>query len=232
MNRKHVVRFLAAPAFAAGLLAFAAPARAQGTGPLSFEELALFIEWNSVDGDTEIRLTLDSDVGLKGLKVLGPDGRKVVGLTAKGNPNIGQRKVELESPEPVSGAVFAAFPEGVYRFHGRSIVGEKLFGEVTLSHALLAPVTINTPASGATNVPINGITADWTPTPGVTRYIVEVEEEDDEDNSLVVDLPANITSFTLPDSWLLPDTVYQIAVGAVGPTGNVTIYEHFFTTEP
>jgi hypothetical protein len=235
VKRNISVRFLAAPALVAGGLAVLPPAHArppQGSGTLPFEELSLFIEWNSVDGDTELMLKMDADVGLKSLKVVGPNGKKVVGLTARGNPNIGQRKVELESPEPTPGAVFAAFPEGPYQFHGRSVDDEKLFGEVTLSHALLDPVTITSPASGATNVPINGVTADWTPTPGVTRYIVEVEEEDDETNSLVVDLPGTRTSFTLPDGWLLPDTTYQLAVGAVGPTGNVTVYEHFFTTEP
>ena len=197
---------------------------------IPFDELSLFVEANVVDSDAEVVLTLDADVGLKSLKVVGPDGKKVVGLATRGNPNLGQRKVAMESPEPTSAAVFAAFPEGVYQFRGVSVDGEKLFGEVTLSHALLDASTITSPADGATDVPLTGVTVTWTPSPGVTRYIVEVEEEDIETNSLVVDVPGTSTSFAIPDGWLLAGTTYQVGVGAVGPTGNVTVYEHVFTT--
>ncbi len=233
MNRKIAVGFLAAPALGAGLLAVLAPALAsqsRGSVTLPFDELSLFVESNAVDGDAEVILKLDADAALRSLKVVGPDGKKVVGLATRGNRNLGHRQVEMESKEPASAAAFAAFPEGVYQFRGVSVDGERFFGEVTFSHALLAPVTVTSPASGATDVPLTGLTASWTPTPGVTRYIVEVEEEDVETNSLVVDVPGTSTSFAIPDGWLLPGTTYQIAVGAVGPTGNVTVYEHLFTT--
>lgn len=233
MNRKTVLRSLAAPALVAGALAALAPALApqsRGTVTLPFDELSLIIESNVVDGDAEMVLTLDADVGLKSLKVIGPNGKRVARLATRGNPNLGQRKVAMESPEPTPAALFAAFPEGVYLFHGVSVDGERLYGEATLSHALLDASTITAPASGAPDVPLTGVIVTWTPTPGVTRYIVEVEEEDDETNSLVVDVPGASTSFALPDGWLLAGTTYQVGVGAVGPTGNVTVYEHFFTT--
>ncbi|MCI0586197.1 MAG: fibronectin type III domain-containing protein [Planctomycetes bacterium] len=233
MNRKIAVRFLAAPAICAGLLAVLAPGLAPqwgGSATLPFDELSLFVESNVVDNDADVILRLDSGVGLKSLKVVGPDGKKVMGLATSGNPIVGHRRVEMESTEPASTAVLAAFPEGRYRFHGVSVGGERLFGEATLSHALLAAPTVTSPASGATDVPLTGVTASWTPTPGVTRYIVEVEEEDVETSSLVVSVPGTSTSFAIPDGWLLPGTTYQIGVGAVGPNGNVTVYEHLFTT--
>jgi hypothetical protein len=234
VNRETALRFFGAPALVAGALAVLAPAlppQSGGSATVPFDELALRIESNAVDNEAEIVLKLDADVSLKSLKVIGPNGKKVVGFATRGSPNLGQRKVAMETPGPELAALFAAFPEGVYQFRGVSVDGEKLFGETTLSHTLLPAATVTSPASGATGVPLTGVTVTWTPSPGVTRYIVEVEEDDVETNSLVVDVPGSSTSFSIPDGWLLPDTTYQIGVGAVGPTGNVTFYDHLFTTE-
>ncbi|MGH7150807.1 MAG: hypothetical protein ACREIU_08920, partial [Planctomycetota bacterium] len=62
MNRKPAVRFLAAPALVAGLLAVLAPAHARqsrGASTLPFDELSLILESNAVDDDAEIVLSLD-----------------------------------------------------------------------------------------------------------------------------------------------------------------------------
>lgn len=51
------------------------------------------------------------------------------------------------------------------------------------------------------------------------------------ENALLVEVPAPMTSFEVPASWLEPGVKHQVVVGVRTPSGNITNVESaFFTT--
>ena len=69
----------------------------------------------------------------------------------------------------------------------------------------------------------------WAAVPEATSYIVEVKNEETEE-ALLVEVPAELTFFHVPASWLEPDTEHQVAVGVVTESGNLTNVESAFFT--
>lgn len=212
-------------------LALVLPALLACVGPLQageFETAAIHLERNVVDDDAEaVLLVKTEDGGLASLLVIAPDGRRVARFESRNPRNLGARELLLESPEPRLGPVLRAYPEGTYRFVGRTFGGDELTGEAELSHLFADPPTVISPAGGAT-VPASGLVLQWEPVAGAAGYFLELEQEDLE-IALVVDLPASATSFSPPAGWLLPGSEYVLGLGAIGETGNRTFIETTFT---
>ena len=60
-------------------------------------------------------------------------------------------------------------------------------------------------------------------------YIIDIEQ-DELDVSITAKLPGSVTSFPVPDGFLVPGTQYELAIGAVTYEGNRSFVETVFTT--
>ncbi len=55
-------------------------------------------------------------------------------------------------------------------------------------------------------------------------------EQEDSGFEISVNLPANVTKFSVPDGLLLPAAEYKLAIGTVSEDGNSSFVETDFTT--
>ncbi len=211
----------------------ASPVQAQANddeGEPEFELVTLRLEFNATDNDAEVVTIVDAEVGLRELKVIAPNGKTVVTMTSKTTPKLGLAKVLVETPEPSLDEIKAVYPAGVYQFRGKAADGsDKVIGDVTFSHTLLPAPVISIPSNEATGVPVTGQIITWAPVAGASGYFLELENADTE-AALKVDLPAGATSFAIPNGLLLPNTEYELGIGAIGATGNRVFTEISFTT--
>ncbi len=196
---------------------------------LSFESLAMKLEANETDGDAEVNIEFKSDYPLQYFDVIAPSGRVIMRIRSHDKEKLGIQKGFIETPEPSPEEVLAAYPEGVYKFKGRTVDNEPIRGEATLSHERPAAPRITSPASAAEGVPLSGLGGTWNPVEGAAAYALELEHVETE-LALKVDVPATRTSFTFPPGWVLAGSEYQFGVAAIGENGNVTVTEIRFTT--
>jgi hypothetical protein len=222
--------FLAAPILALAST-LAAPAYAAPKECDEFEELQLTLERNATDGDTEVVLFAQGqDDGLKKLLIRGPNGRRIASIEADSR-GIGIREFLLESAEPAElELVLASFPEGEYRFFGRSVEKDCLLGTATLSHEIAPETTLLTPAADSTVDP-GDVVLSWTAVPSAVAYVVGLNDEDTGAESLFTVFPP-VTSLEIPSAAIEPGSEYQFEVGVRTANGNLTFVEHnFFTAE-
>ena len=139
----------------------------------------VFIEYNSSDEDQGLQFFWDSD-GFTRMMVFNESGKVLDIKTNKGVKDQGLTEIAIESVEPdVSEQTleefFERFPEGTYKFWGRSIDNGWLYGEAELTHNLLRPAILN-----FDDFPL----IQWTEPEGTVRVEVVVEavimEGDDE----------------------------------------------------
>jgi hypothetical protein len=186
-------------------------------------------EQNATDGDVEVVFKAKGGrEGLAKLTVVSPDGRTVIDFRAPDASTLGIRQLDFESPEPKdTAALKAAYPEGEYRFSAASVSGVQLVGAATLSHALPPVAGFVHPAEEAENVPVP-LEIRWTTPPGLSAVILEVEN-DDLDAHFEVRLPGDASAFRLPEGLLAPGTEYELAIGTVSKSGNISFVETSFT---
>lgn len=194
-----------------------------------FTDISIILEQNATDGDSEVvAFAKGQDIGLDKFSVRAPDGRKIAKFNGD-KRGIGMREFLLESAEPPElDKVLASFPEGEYTFKGRTVEGGCLSGTAYLSH-ILAPETIILSPAAEEVINRNSVSVSWMPIGNATAYVVELKNEETED-ALVVNVPATVTTFDAPASWLVADTEYQVAVTAITATGNRTSVENTFFT--
>lgn len=211
---------LAIAALASGLSLISSAAVAEKRKvPGEFEELAIILEVNETDGDAEIVLRLKADEGIQRLTVDDPSSRKILNVAARDREQIGIAQLRVESAEPNIDNVIAAYPEGEYRVHARTVSGKTLLGVVSLSHQLLpAPAFKVDPASAVVS---------WPEVPGAAGYIVEVEQ-DDLGVNLTTTLTPNFVSFAIPPGFLTPGVEYQVGVATISENGNIAVAESSF----
>ena len=199
--------------------------------PGSFAIATVHFEQNATDGDYEAVFEIKGGAdGLTGLTVVGPDGRTVISLEAPDATTLGLRQFRLESPEPKDAASLkAAYPEGAYTFAGWTAAGDTLGGESTLSHRLPAPAAFVQPKAGATGVPVTGLEITWTPVKDAAAYIVKIEQDELGEN-IAARIPASAARFAVPDGFLRPVREYQLGIGTVSSTRNISFVEMTFTT--
>jgi hypothetical protein len=226
-----------APAFAALALILAslclASARSDDrlSAPQPIPEVSIRFEQNATDGDVEVVFELiGPDEGLTRLTVVAPDGRTVVDFTAPDARKYGIREFVFESPEPTDvEGLKAAYPAGEYAFAGTTADGVKFSSRSILSHKLPPTVSFLHPANRDTDVAITNLEIRWTPIENLSGYVLELEQPK-LDMKLIVHLPASKASFAVPNGLLVPGTKYQLGIGAVSASGNVSFVETSFTT--
>jgi hypothetical protein len=196
-----------------------------------FEKVAVYLEQTAEDEDSELTFdALSATDGLAALKVVAPGGRTVIDFKA-GDSELGMRHLTLESPEPKNsdGRLQADFPAGVYQFTGTSSAGATLQGEATLSHRFPGITHIVRPRADERNVPVTGLQVRWNAVKDAAGFILVIEHEKT-GHEFRVDLPGNVTAFTVSDGFLISGLEYKLAVGAVAKDGNRSFTEMAFTT--
>jgi Fibronectin type III domain len=139
----------------------------------------------------------------------------------------------LSRPTSWRAKLLALFPEGEYRFQGRTVEGDKLLGTATLTHAIPDGPVILTPEEGVLVDP-NDAVISWDPVTEpagieIAGYRVIVERGD-RGRNLSLELPPETTSVLVPPDFLEPGTDYLFQVFAIEAGGNQTISEGVFDT--
>jgi hypothetical protein len=222
------------PLLLAGALAIVAlAATAADAKPIRLADATMIVEVNGTDRDAGLQVFLDGEPWTR-MAVFAPDGRKVLAVDARGRLNrFGLTELFSESHEPEFSELPLAkfkrrFPAGIYRFSGRTTGGRRLVGRARLSHAIPRGPRITSPQAGAA-VPEQNLVARWEAVPQrkgvhVVGYRVIVER-DDPLRVFSADLPASVTSVTVPAEFLEPGTPYKIEIQAIDRSGNQTISE-------
>jgi hypothetical protein len=195
---------------------------------IEFDEVDIYLEQNFTDGDTEVVLVAKTEeFGLKKLWVFSPLGELIYNFKSPDNgSNLGGREVLVESPEPDDlDLVLKAYPQGDYTFIGRDFADQWTYGVATLVHDIPPPATITFPPdSGAVSRFEFDIT--WESAVPAGEFLIELENQDT-DEELNVQVPADRNSFRAPEEWLVPDTEYQVSVSVINEHGNLTVVEQY-----
>ena len=226
---------------------------------IPFSDVSVILETNATDCDTGLQLFFDGDAW-KRVRVEDPSGRRILdvralgplrrfGLTEQFNETNepvmeelveGFPELECDEPEFTLEELFELFPEGIYEFEGKTVEGDEIEGEATLSHVIPAPPEIVAPEEGsvlnADNVIIRWERVDEPILPGlgdveIVGFQVIVEREDPA--PLVVftaDLSADTTAVRVPPQFLQPGASYKFEVLQIDVSGNQTIAETVFET--
>ena len=200
--------------------------------PASFAVASVHFEQNATDGDMEVVFQVKGTKdGLAELNVVSPDRRTVVAFKSPDASTLGIRQFRFESPEPTDiKSLRAAYPEGVYRFYGKTVSGTLLAGKSKLSHRLPAATKVVKPAPKATHVPVKGLEVSWSAVTGVAWYVVAIERSDSNAN-FTATVPASATSLAVPDGLLSSGQEYSVSIGTVARDGNISFVEATFTTD-
>jgi Fibronectin type III domain len=199
-------------------------------------EATLIIEVNSTDGDAGLQVFLDADPWSR-MAVTDPNGRTILDVDARGRlDRFGLTELFSETNEPGFSELplrkfKRRFPAGTYRFSGRAVDGKRLVGRARLSHDTPNGPRITAPAADAT-VPDGNLVTSWTrgrqpAGVDITGYRVIVEREDPL-RVFNADLPASVTSVTIPAEFLEPDTEYKLEIQVIERSGNQSISEQSF----
>jgi hypothetical protein len=201
------------------------------------------IEINGTEGDAGVQFFLDGE-GWKSCTVSGPDGQRLVTVTATGSARMnGLTELFIESAEPSFEEqplpdLLRLFPQGNYAFDCVTTDDKTLKRSASLTHKLPAtpegvgfdpgpgkivwqevkgPFELDGEVFGDSNVVI-------------VAYEVIVERLGD-GLKFSITLPAPATSVTVPVEFIKPNTKYKVEVLAIERGGNQTIAETQFTTQ-
>ena len=226
MNTVH--RYNGWIAAAAALSAIAFPVAGSLAEDGRFQKVSVYLERNVQDHDAEIRFEATSaEVGLAALKVSAPGDRTVIDVRTP-DSKLGIRSLAVESPEPADeGVVRADFPEGTYRFEGKTTKGANLRGEARLSHVFPKPAAFEYPRSGQRDVPATALTLRWSVPEGIESCVVVIEQTGSPYEIRAL-LPGSTREFTIPNGFLRPGRAYTFSVGTVAKDGNRSFIEASF----
>jgi hypothetical protein len=199
--------------------------------PLRFDRHDVFIEYNASAGDAGLQLSLDAE-DWKHFRLLDTKRDPMVDLTARGRLRpFGLTELFFEASEPSFDELpFSEFqkrfPEGRYRFRGRSVDGRALLSSDRLTHVIPGPPNVTYPTRGALVDP-DGFTVRWdrVTTPAgvkIVSYQVIIEQGGRE---FSVYLPRSARRVRIPGQFLKPDKRMLGEVLAREASGNQTITE-------
>jgi hypothetical protein len=239
MNRRVTAASLVSLVSLSGIVA-----AASGTGPagaasrtVRLADATMIVEVNSTDRDAGLQVFLDGEPW-RSMTVSAPGGQRVLAVNTKGDlKGYGLTELFSESSEPSFNEFplkkfKTLFPEGRYTFSGTTIEGKRLVGSARLSHDFPDGPQITSPAEGST-VPSGSFVARWNPAPesagiNIVGYRAIVEREDPL-RVFSVELPASVTSVTVPAEYVESGTKYKLEVQAIEASGNQTISEIEFS---
>lgn len=218
------------------------------TTPLDVAEL--FLELNDTDGDLGIHGSIDGGPWTS-VQIEGPGDRDLLDIVSQGRQRTqGMVQLSFESAEPsfdelAPADFFRRFPEGRYEIEGVAQDGSTLRSTVMLSHVLAAPPS-NIEVSGMDasedcelNVPLvsTPVIISWD---RVTRSHPEIGRRgritvdhyelfvENEDVSLNVELPPDVTEFEVPEGVTDLGGQFKFEIIVRTTTGNNTAVESCF----
>lgn len=206
-----------------------------------FSDARIIIEINATDGDAGIQMFVDGE-DWERLRVFDPDGRRVLDIKAKESLGVqGLTELFFESAEPSFDEqpldeFLGLFPEGYYRFRGKTTEGRPLYGKAMLTHDLPGAPVLVAPIDGDDSVDPDNTVVVWQPVadpPGssIIGYEVIVLREDPSVLVFSADVGPETHSVTVPPEFMLPETEYKYEVLAIEESGNQTLSEAEFETE-
>lgn len=204
---------------------------------LELEISRIYWEYNSSANDLGVHVSLDGEDWRK-LKIINPAGRTIFEVEGRGPYRmLGLTELFFEGAEPNLDDfplenLLARFPEGMYRFTGRTVDGDVIAGTGQFTHAIPAgPTNVVAALNG------NSLVISWNPVTGppdgfpdlpitIVGYQVIV-------GSFQVTIPATTTPLqvTVPPEFVasLPGGENLFEVLAIEAGGNQTITEGSFT---
>jgi len=200
---------------------------------LQLEESRIYIEYNATDEDLGFHIFLDGE-DWNELTIADPRGRVIFEVRGRGGfGRYGMTELFFEGAEPSLEEVrlrdlLAQFPEGKYRFAGRTVDGSPLKGEGRLTHAIPAGPEVSTNVNGDTVVIL------WEPVTeppdGFPDRDIEIAGYQVIVGSFQVTLPASATQVTLPHEFVqsLEPGEHEFEVLAIEDGGNQTITSDSF----
>ena len=223
------------------------PGGAPAAGVEEFDVAELFFELNATDGDLGLHFDLDGD-GWERAVLVSPFERKLMEVAVTGNLGqaIGLTELSSESAEPAFDGelgpedFLALFPEGQYRFFGRTVEGDLLAAAAELTHVLPGEVELLSPVEDAEVDPEEDLLVQWVPLddPAPPESVIEFYEvvcEKDEDDELLrvfsVHMLPGDTSVRVPAEFLEAGKEYKVEIIAEESSGNRTAIEVPFETE-
>ena len=215
----------------AGIVLLSVPAfhAAVANEVLPFEHATMRVVYSVSDDDAEILIRATGIDPIGRVHIIGPGGTVRLKVKFRDGDRLGQADVHFDTPEPSLEDLMQAYPEGEYRFRGRTAAGEKLAGVAELSYALLPAPTILSPLDGETSVPTKDLEVRWSVPVAPERVLLQVEDEEKK-VALSIDLPGDAQRFTLPNDWLQPGVIYTLDIKLVAENGNQTVRDVRFTT--
>lgn len=211
---------------------------------IPFSDAAIFFELNATDNDLGVQFFLDGEAWKK-VKIVSPGGCRIIEVNVKGfAKEIGLTELFSESAEPSLDELpreefLALFPQGVYEFFGRTVEGECLVGEATLTHDIPAAPAIVAPEDDEAVDPGEPVIIEWELAPNpdppesvIVAYQVIVEKDEEAERLRVfsVDVSNEATSVTVPPEFFESGKAYKVEVLAIETSGNKTITELSFET--
>ena len=191
-----------------------------------FSVAKILLEQNFTDGDVEVVIfAKGGDIGLKQFCLVSPKGKVIYKFQAPDNgASVGGRELVIESSEPAGTiTVLNAYPEGRYSFVAKTFNGDYLFSQSDLDHHIPAPVSIRYPLKES-EISRNDFDIAWVSEVSASKFLVELRHEETKEK-LSVEVSARQNSFRVPEEWLVPGVEYQLGVGVVSQSGNITFVE-------
>ena len=232
------------PAAMLGILLAALPVTAEPKPKetIPFTDARIRIEVNSTDGDSGLHVNLDAE-GWKFVNIFSPTGKLI--FTVEGGGSVGKTgltEVFFESAEPGFADLPLAkflerFPEGNYRFTGKTITGKNLASVAKLTHAIPAGPVLVSPAENSVQ-DVDNTVVRWEPVADpqgsrITRYeVLVVEVGLVPVRVLSAVLLGSKSSMIVPPTFLKRNASYKCEVLAIERGGNQTLSENAFRTAP
>jgi hypothetical protein len=206
---------------------------------IPFAKAKIIFEFNSSGPDLGIQVSLDGEPW-KEITIVDPQGTTMLEIEAEGRlKNFGLTELFAESNEPNFEDVrpediLARFPEGVYRFFGTTVEGDRLVGTARLTHAIP-----DGPSDVSAQMVNRSLVISWVAPPRVSSltgkkitivgYQVIVERADNDRLGAAprifdIKLPP-VTNVTVPPQFLESGTEYKFEVLAIEAGGNQSITE-------
>jgi hypothetical protein len=198
------------------------PSHAHGKAAPRHEtlDIEMFYQFSVTDDDAEVTLGIESpDHPIDFLFIVAPDGHVVA--TVQSKDRLGLAEVELESAEPSVEEVQRAYPQGIYRFWGKSVTGRPLAGRSTLTHEVVdAPDFFNFPPCNKVVDADTAVILAWNTVPGAEGGYEIIIEQDDTGANLRISLGPETTHFEIPGGFLVAGLEYEIEMKSVIAEGN------------
>ncbi|MFN0071628.1 MAG: hypothetical protein ACKVVP_09105 [Chloroflexota bacterium] len=231
MKKIHTMRLLSmllATVFAL-LVGFTGP----GVWAEEFKIAKIYFEYNASANDLGVHVSLDAE-DWELLQITHPNGTMLMEVMPKsGFKKFGLTEMFFEGAEPSLEDVplrdlLAQFPQGIYKFQGKTVNGTALESLPTLSHAIPAGPRVSAV------VDEDEVTIKWSgvssPPPGFPRVPVNVVGYQVISGLFQVTLPATSRSLAIPEEYVrsLPNGTHPFEVLAIEKSGNQTLTEGTF----